>query len=283
MSWPSSPGSNDGMSDGHALRQRQEEVDDPLVLTGGNEIEGFLVARIGVRRAHPEPGCVIAHDPPCEVDDGRGARAGAPLPYGVGSRSRPSIGPRFEGRCRSPAPGRRYVVVRHRWSIALADQHFRKNRQVGFDSRHPLSQEGPAQLRFPAPWASAGQGRNRRRSRKRRSRRGAAGAWWTMNVSMISGLSATALVESRQGARRRVRRRRAPDRGARASIRDHPASNHDRRQAWRRPSTGRGRGPRPRPRLHRADRPPDGASSGAIKPGGPAEALGLSALGSDSL
>ena len=62
--------SKDGMSGGHALRQCQEKVDNSLVLTGGDEVEGLLVAEVGVGRPHPESGCIVVHDSPGKVNHG---------------------------------------------------------------------------------------------------------------------------------------------------------------------------------------------------------------------
>ena len=62
--------SNAAMSGGHALRQRQQEIDDPLILAIGHEVQRLLVAQIRVRGAHPESGSIVSHDPSGQVHDG---------------------------------------------------------------------------------------------------------------------------------------------------------------------------------------------------------------------
>ena len=48
----------------------EEEVDHALVLTEGDEVERLLISEVGVRRAHPESGCVVSHHFAGKVDNG---------------------------------------------------------------------------------------------------------------------------------------------------------------------------------------------------------------------
>ena len=70
-------GSNGDISEGHALRQREEQIDDSLVLSERNEVERLLESEVGVRRAHPVSGRIVSHHFAGKV--GTGAQFEQPL------------------------------------------------------------------------------------------------------------------------------------------------------------------------------------------------------------